>query len=282
MKYAVCLFFASLLFFSCKKEKQPSQAAASTQNPGTATVTPVDYYISGTVRQYDMYDEAITSSPASIMVSLEGTSYSTHCNSNGYFLLDGLPANTYTVAITKPGFGVSRRQIYVGPFVHTPGTPGHGGNWNNGEFRISQTPTWSLTIGSSSPVTQVFYTNGGVGTNGQVEQGFSFPVTTSQLAVGHYMDIGIYFSKVNQINPLDTATYEYYDYVRCPGIYGATNVAIAYNRLPFPQSGDTIFYQVYPTTLYSQIYYGTGGIYNSQVYTAINTNNLQNGYMVIP
>lgn len=91
--------------------------------------------LSGDVELVDEYGLKLADY-SGVSVSVEGTSYTTTTNSEGYWRFDELPAGTYILKFTREGFAENR--LYNLQFVG-------GGHYFIGKTRLLRLPTFSIS-----------------------------------------------------------------------------------------------------------------------------------------
>ena len=117
------LFFFSFLLASCGGEDP--------NDPGNR----LSGILSGDVELVDEYGLKLADY-GGVSVSVEGTSYTTTTNSEGYWRFDELPAGTYILKFTREGFAENR--LYNQQFVG-------GGHLYTGTDQMYRLPSFSIT-----------------------------------------------------------------------------------------------------------------------------------------
>jgi hypothetical protein len=111
MKRSVIVFLCLLVFFACKKDKEPEKEPPVQQ--------PVTGPLKGRVTHFDQFGTPYNHGLNTTTVSIEGRSFTAITNTEGFYSLESVPSGTYTLRFEKPGCGMIKKENVIFNFRDT-------------------------------------------------------------------------------------------------------------------------------------------------------------------
>ncbi|HLR32486.1 MAG TPA: carboxypeptidase-like regulatory domain-containing protein [Fodinibius sp.] len=208
---------------------------------------PLTGEIVGLVQPYDQWNQIITgpSGQKGIKVQLEGTSYSALTDSSGRYVLDDVAASTYTIALSKSGYGTNKLPFYQ--FV------GGGRDFVQGgrPIDLGKTPDYQITLDSIHTTPRYVVCTGSI---------------KATIPEDGQASIVTYVADSSEISNEDPSTYmAIASSVTFPGV---TKFTATFDRADLP-AGKELYFKSYPVAKSSLFYLDPTAETNKIVFSSL-------------